>query len=364
VLIDQHRHRELISGQATGIGAKLGKIFLTALSIPYGWTVRTRNALYDWGRLRSHRAAVPVICVGNLTTGGTGKTPLVVWLCRFLGEAQAGAQAGQTLCVILTRAYKSAQGGRDEPALLSQQCPDTPVWVNPDRVAGARQAIERYAPRLLVMDDGFQHRRLARDLDIVTIDATAPFGHGHLLPAGLLREPVSGLRRAQAAVITRTDQASEERLREIEARIAALNPEMIVARSCHGPIAVTYTDGRSAAIDTLKGRRVYAFCGIGNPEAFLQTLRGLGASVVGSRFFDDHHNFSAREIVTMEEAAQALDADLVITTDKNMTGLPAEAWRSPLPLASLHVELTFTRGEQAFKSLIRRTLSGTIPAKP
>lgn len=335
-----------------------------ALSFPYGWAVHTRNALYDRGRLRSHRAAVPVICVGNLTTGGTGKTPLVVWLCRFLSKLQVEAKEGQIPCVILTRAYKGAQGDRDEPALLSRQCPDTPVWVNPDRVAGARQAIERYAPRLLVMDDGFQHRRLARDLDILTIDATAPFGYEHLLPAGLLREPISGLRRAQAAVITRTDQATEERLRHIEARIAALNPEMIVARSCHGPMCVTYTDGHSAAIDTLKQRRVYAFCGIGNPEAFLQTLRGLGVSLVGSSLFDDHHPFSAREIVTMEAEAQRLEADLVITTEKNMAGLPAQAWRSPLLLGALNVELTFTAGEQAFKSLISRTLTGTIPAKP
>ncbi len=362
--LDQRSYRQLISGQCTGPGAKLGKALLTALSIPYGWAIHTRNALYDRGLLRSHRAAVPVICVGNLTTGGTGKTPLVVWLCRFLSELQPGAKEGQTPCVILTRGYKSAQGGRDEPALLSQLCPGTPVSVNSDRVAGARQAIERYAPRLLVMDDGFQHRRLARDLDILTIDATAPFGYERLLPAGLLREPVSCMCRAQAAVITRADQATEERLRTIEARIAALNPEMIVARSCHRPTSVTFADGHSAAIDTLKRQRVYAFCGIGNPEAFFQTLRSLGASLVGSSLFDDHHPFSAREIVTMEEEAQRLEADLVMTTEKNMTGLPGQAWRSPLLLGSLNVELTFTAGEQAFKSLIRRMLTGTIPANP
>jgi tetraacyldisaccharide 4'-kinase len=363
VSLNQQTYRKLISGQSTGLGAKVSQALLATLSFPYAWAMYTRNALYDRGRLPSHRASVPVICVGNLTTGGTGKTPLVVWLCRFLSELLRQREGKRTPCVVLTRAYKS-DGGRDEPALLSQQCPDTPVWVNPDRVTGAREAIERHAPRVLVMDDGFQHRRIFRDLDILVIDATAPFGHDRLLPAGLLREHIGGLRRAQAAVITRTDQVSEPTLVSIEARIAALHPEMIVARSCHRPTSVVYADGRSADVTTLNQKRVYAFAGIGNPEAFLETLRSLGASLVGSQLSDDHHHYTAREIETVAAEARRLEADLVITTEKNFAGLKGGAWNSPLLLGSLNVELTFTAGEQALMSLIRRTLGGTIPTNP
>ncbi|MBN2129221.1 MAG: tetraacyldisaccharide 4'-kinase, partial [Sedimentisphaerales bacterium] len=215
--MDQQTYRKLISGQISPWLGIPGRILLTPPSWPYSLVTLFRNWLYAQGWLRVHRVGVPVVCVGNLTTGGTGKTPLVVWLARLMG--QKGVRAA-----ILTRGYK-ANGRKtpydvttntDEPAELAAACPGVPVIVNPDRVAGAAEAIRSHGAQVLLMDDGFQHRRLGRDLDIVAVDATCPFGYGRLLPAGLLREPLSGLTRAHAVVLTRSDQVSEETLRQIE----------------------------------------------------------------------------------------------------------------------------------------------------
>jgi tetraacyldisaccharide 4'-kinase len=187
----------------------------------YSLVVRLRNFLYSKRRLKIHTADVPVISVGNITTGGTGKTPLVIWLCNTIYQ-KSKIKNQKCGVAILTRGYKTrgtrdegpfdfAQGRRgttDELAILAESCPQAKVIVNPDRAAAARRAVG-FCAKVLVMDDGFQHRRLRRDLDIVTIDATCPFGYGRLLPAGLLREPVASLRRADAAVVTRCDQNSE-----------------------------------------------------------------------------------------------------------------------------------------------------------
>ena len=212
----QETYRNLVSGHTSGPLAAFLRSILVLLSWPYSLVVRLRNGLYSSGVLRRHRVNAVVICVGNLTTGGTGKTPLVVWLCKRL-------QSKGLRVAVLTRGYRATnqkseignQEYSDEPAVLTARCPDVSVVVNPVRVAGARQAIGEHDAEVLILDDGFQHRRLARDIDIVTIDATSPFGYGRLLPAGLLREPVAGLRRAHAAVITRCDQISEERLAQI-----------------------------------------------------------------------------------------------------------------------------------------------------
>ena len=217
------------------------------------------------------------MCVGNLTTGGTGKTPLVVWLCRLLRDRHVR-------CSILTRGYKMQQGElSDEPALLSALCSGTAVVVNPDRVAGAAEAICSHNAQALVMDDGFQHRRLTRDLDIVAIDATQPFGYGKVLPAGLLREPITGLRRAHAAVLTRCDQVSLEVLAEIEEKIRRINPALVLARSIHMPVGIKTRDGGEIGLDWLGGKRLFAFCGIGNPQSFFHTVERLGGVLVGSR---------------------------------------------------------------------------------
>ncbi len=373
--MDQTTYVKIISGQAPSLIGVPARLALTVLSWPYSVVVRVRNHLYTSGRLEVHRVGVPVICAGNLTTGGTGKTPLVVWLCRYLREKQIR-------CAILTRGYKTHEGEvSDEPALLAAQCPDVAVVVNPDRVTGAAQAIQQYDAQALVMDDGFQHRRLARDLDIVAIDATRPFGpggmgilpmspatrarcphHGKLLPAGLLREPMTGLRRANAVVLTRCDQVPHDALERIEEEIRRVNPALVVARSIHAPVGIKTRDGAEIGLASLRGRRVLAFCGIGNPPSFFHTVEHLGGVLVGSRVYDDHYPYRAGDIEKIQREAVVKGAALILTTQKDGTKImKLDFPQGRVPLAYLAIELRIIARERELMTLLDRAIGGRMP---
>lgn len=347
----------LISGQANCPGGwtAAARAGLALLSWPYSAVTRIRNRLYSCGRLKSHHTGVPVLCIGNLTTGGTGKTPLVIWLCRHVREKGLA-------CAILTRGYKTQKGElSDEPALLAAQCPDVPVVVNPDRVAGAAEAIRAHKAQAVVMDDGFQHRRLARDLDIVAIDSTGPFGYGRVLPAGLLREPVTGLKRAHAVVLTRCDQVPDEALSRIEEEIRRINRNLVIARSVHAPVAVRTAVGAEVPLDQLRGKRVFAFCGIGNPKSFSRTLSQLGATIVGARAFDDHYRYAPGDLKAVQDQARNLEATLVLTTQKDWTKIVKAGLPQQEPtLAYLAIDLRITAGEELLTTLIDRVLGGRI----
>ncbi len=362
--LDQDQFRAIVSGRRRDFRARTARLALRAASVPYGAVVRVRNGLYDRQVLRSHRANVPVFCVGNLTTGGTGKTPLVAWLAQLVGEE--GFRVA-----ILTRGYKARQettvGGAqpvtatDEPAELAAACPRVPVIVNPDRVAGAAEAVRNHGAQVLVMDDGFQHRRLARDLDIVTIDATLPFGYGRLLPAGLLREPISGLKRAHAAVLTRSDQVSDEDLGQIETRIRQIRPDLVLARSVHAPVAARGYEGIDIPPERLCGRKVFAFCGLGNPGAFFATVRACGCVLMGSQAYNDHHAYTDADVAELCRKARCDGADLLLTTQKDWTKIaPLNRPNDAPEVAYLAIELQFTSGGDSLKTLIERALGGTM----
>ncbi len=293
--------------------------------------------------------------MGNLTTGGTGKTPLVVWLCRYLQEKQI-------CCSILTRGYKTQKREvSDEPALLAAQCPGVAVVVNPDRVAGAAEAICHHNAQVLVMDDGFQHRRLSRDLDIVAIDATRTFGYGRVLPAGLLREPVTGLRRAHAVVLTRCDQVSADTLKRTEEDIRRINPNVVVARSIHAPVEIRTLPGTGVDVGQLRGQRVFAFCGLGNPQSFFRTVEHAGGVLVGSIAYDDHYRYAVSDLERIYRKAARQKASLILTTQKDWTKVAPLASPGEPPLACLTVELQITAGAERLTALIDRALSGTMP---
>lgn len=351
--MNQETYRNLVSGHATGPQAAVLRLLLIVFSWPYSVIVRLRNRLYSAGLFKAHRVDAAVISVGNLTAGGTGKTPLVVWLCRTLRQRR---------CVILTRGYRTQKGKpSDEPALLADKCPGVPVVINPDRVAGAGQAITSHGAEVLILDDGFQHRRLARDIDIVTIDATSPFGFGRLLPAGLLREPVTGLRRADAVVITRCDQVSQEQLAAIERQVRQVNPDLIIATAVHAPAAVITQDGPEIGLETLRGKRVHAFCGIGNPEAFFDTIRRLGCVLAGRQAFDDHHAYTGECLSGIRQQAGEHTADYVLTTQKDWTKIaPLLSPGGKPPMACLAVEMRFVGGCESLTGLIARVLDGKI----
>jgi tetraacyldisaccharide 4'-kinase len=357
--LKQRDWHNLVSGDKGGFTAALLRLLAGIAACIYSVIIHVRNLLFVKGLYKSYgvtaaglvtsdrtQATVPVISVGNITVGGTGKTPFVMWLCNLLREQNIN-------CAILTRGYKAATGQSDEPGMLAKNCPGTAVVVNPDRLAGAIEAVKKYRAQVLVMDDGFQHRRLHRDIDIVTIDAMLPFGYGRLLPAGLLREPVSALKRAQATIITRCDLVSRNNLAELAATISRINPGRIVAKTIHGPVCAT------------SGKRQIplVFCGIANPDAFLATVGLAGANITGSKVYDDHHNYTAGDVEGIYRDAAQSEAEMILTTEKdyNKIGLPDSF--PALELAYLAVRLQFVDGADRIRELIERSLSGKIPRK-
>ena len=357
----QHTYRKLISGQSNGFVASLLRFSLGIVAIGYSLIVLLRNLLYSKKLLKVHKVDAAVFCIGNITVGGTGKTPLVVWLCKLIAQ--------QYKYAILTRGYKANQNNIDEPAMLAENCPEAEVIVNPDRVAGAIEAIEKYAADVLVMDDGFQHRRLVRDLDIIAIDATQPFGFGKLLPAGLLREPVSSLKRAGVAVFTRCDQVTDTQISELEQILQTTNPGMVIAKTIHAPTYAKSRDNKKIAIEQLKGKKVFAFCGIGNPDAFLNTIKDLGSELAGSTVYDDHYHYTDACLAEISEHAKKIGADLILTTQKDWTKvisileLQNSVSKSYPPFAYLAIEIKFLAGEEKLTALIKETLAGKIPQK-
>ncbi len=366
--MNQEDYRKLISGGKTGLVASACRSALCGASRLYGPLIACRNFLYDHNWLKSRCVspngvaakkklpdAVPVICVGNITTGGTGKTPLVAWLCTWLGRNNISS-------AVLTRGYKTDKAElSDEPAILAKNCPQTHIIVNADRVAGAAKAVAKYHPDLLIMDDGFQHRRLKRDIDIVTIDATLPFGYDKLLPAGLLREAPTALKRAHAVVITRCDQVPPYKLTRIENKIREINPNIPIAQTVHAPIAAIAIGNKQIPLEQLKTKRIFAFCGIGNPDAFFKTLEKLNLTVAGSKIFDDHYRYTSKDTADLFAEAQLLKADLILTTQKDWikTACPSLN-RESIPFAYLAIGLKFTSGQQQITQLIEQTLEGRI----
>jgi len=364
--LNQESYRKLISGQRADYAAAILRFFLTIASQVYTTIIALRNFLYYKGWLKAHTVGVPVISIGNITVGGTGKTPLVIWLCKSLRQKEFR-------CAVLTRGYQTHAENRtssaehrasrtDEPAILTQSCPQAEVIVNPDRVTAAAQAVAKFGAKILIMDDGFQHRRLHRDLDIVAIDATRPFGYGKIFPAGLLREPVTSLKRADAAVITRCDQTSETQLAQLEEKLRLINPDMIIAKSIHRPVYAKSISGEEINLDMLKDKRIFAFCGIGNPDAFLGTIKGLGANLTDFKVYNDHHHYTDDCLADIYEQAQHLNTDLILTTQKDWfsTQYTIRNTQYRIPFAYLEIELKFIDGEDKITKLIEDTLAVKI----
>ncbi len=353
--MNQQVYRSLISGGSTGLSAAVLRFFLQIAATGYSFVVRLRNFLYSKRWLGIHTADVPVISIGNITAGGTGKTPLVIWICKLM-------QNKNVPCVILTRGYK-ARGTTDEPAVLAENCPQAKVIVNPSRAEAAAEAVDKFGAKVLIMDDGFQHRRLHRDLDIVTIDATCPFGYRKVLPAGLLREPLASLNRADVAVLTRCDQISESEVNRIEQELRLINSDIVVAESVHSPIYARTMTGEKITIEQIKGKKIFAFCGIGNPDAFLSTIKNTGANLVGSKIYNDHYDYTDGDIDDIHGQANRLGADLILSTQKDYTHYATCATQYEIPFAYLAVEIKFISGEDKLKQLIKDVLAGKIHKK-
>lgn len=348
--MDEAAFRNLISGKTRGPTAALRRSALSAASPFYRAAVALRSAAYDVGLRRAQRAAVPVISVGNITAGGTGKTPFVAHLANSF-QAQGVRPA------LLSRGYRALPGKtNDEKLVLDSVCPGVPHLQDPDRVASAQRAVREHSAQLLILDDGFQHRRLARDLDIVLIDATNPWGYGRLLPRGLLREPVSSLRRADLVVLTRVDQCTPDQRQQILGRLAAIRSGEECVEVAYPPSALVDNAGNTAEVPWLAGHRVLAFCGLGNPDGFRQTLESQGIQIAEFIAFPDHHHYNAKDLTRLAEQARHTGAEALLTTQKDLVKIPLRQL-GPIPLWAVRIGLEVVSGKELFESRLRMILA-------
>ena len=334
---------DAITGKKKGRAARGLLGVLRVLEEGYRRALVLRGGLYRAGLITQRRAPLDVISVGNITAGGTGKTPLVAMIARRLAKRNKRV-------AIVTRGYgpKVKGGEADEVVLLRKLCPGVQVIVDPDRWRGCMRARKEHGTEIAVLDDGFQHLRLARDLDVVTVDATNPFGFGHLLPRGLLREMPEALSRAGVVVVTRADAVDEDEMESLIKKLTSVAGRgKLVCATRHAPRALLDAKGKRRGPKLLEGKPVGAFCSIANPYAFGLTIRGLGYRVVCSKKFADHHRFTREQLKRLFSRAEARGAQAVVATEKDGVKLP-EGFSPSLPLYLLSVELEFLEGERAF----------------
>jgi tetraacyldisaccharide 4'-kinase len=337
--------RQIVSGERQGVLATLTRGMLGCLERPYQWAVDRRNLRFDNGRAEIIAAGVPVISIGNLTVGGTGKTPFVAWLATWFRER--GVKVA-----LISRGYGSRGGEQnDEARELATRLPGVPHLQNADRVAAARTARKKRLGDLLILDDAFQHRRIARDLDIVLLDALEPFGYGHLLPRGLLREPVRGLERAHVVALSRSDAVSEQRRKEIRREVERYAPRAIWVEFVHQPERLISASGEMFGIDNLKGRPVAAFCGIGNPAGFRHTLAACGFTVASLLELPDHCAYAESDLARLREWLEPLPVQYAICTRKDLVKIASPKLAEKQILA-LDICLEITRGRKELEAVL------------
>jgi tetraacyldisaccharide 4'-kinase len=338
----------IVSGDAGGIGPSSARAALSVLSGFYLAGLKARQAAYGAGLMRRQKVNAWVLSIGNITAGGTGKTPAAIYYARkFLGEGRsvvvlsrgygrAAPAAGPLAVSDREKVLLSPRECGDEPYLIARKVPGVPVVVCAKRVKGAELAMERFGAEVIVLDDAFQHVAIARDEDIVVIDCANPFGFGRVLPRGLLREPLSALGRATRFLLTRADECEHEHIIE---KLKELNPAAEILRSRHRPVGLTALSGEGEeACDWVSGKKVLAVSGIGNPKAFEDTLKRLGARLVHALRFEDHRWYDAADIAAIESAAKRFGAEHIVSTEKDGVRL-ALTPKAPKDTLLLEIEL-------------------------
>ena len=324
----------LARGESGGLGGRLASVGLWGLSALYGGALQVHHAGYRLGLARRTRLPALVISIGNLTVGGTGKTTATIGVARWL-------TARGKRVAILSRGYRGSgergtavvsegdgplvdmRAAGDEPYMMARALPGVSVLVGKDRRRTGRRAVEDLGAEVLVLDDGFQYQRLEKDIEIVLVDALAPFGYDFLVPRGLLREPPRHLARADAVWVTHSDLVCERDLEAVRARVKELAPGARVWEARHAPIRLRSLAGeeRELAPEELRGRRVLALSSVGNPAAFERTLEQMGAVLVGRARFPDHHGYTEGDLLGLTEGDGAA-AEWVVTTEKDAVRLP------------------------------------------
>lgn len=352
--LSQGRKREefllaVVSGERRGLGATVLRGLLRGASYLYALGLGLNLWAYRLRLVRPAKLPARVISVGNLTLGGTGKTSCVLWLAerfRAAGRKVAilsrghGRKSRERVGVVADgeRLLMTAAEAGDEPFLLARMLSDVPVLVGRSRVQTGRCAVERFGAEVLILDDGFQYWRLVKDQDIALVDATAPFGVGHLFPAGTRREPLSHLARADQLWITRSEGLTEEGLKALCARLRTLCPTTPIVVTEQRPVYVrSLSETARRPPEDLRGRHVCALSGIGNPAAFELTLKRLGVAALVPARFPDHHRYRPEEVAAVAAAVQG-EADLIVTTEKDATRLSPDLTVA-LPIWVLGIEV-------------------------
>ncbi len=357
VMFDEQFWLRVISGGRVPrpLGSLLRAI-LWLLTPIYWLAVSLRALAYRWGWKKTVAADLAVISLGNLTTGGTGKSPLVIWLAEQLRDR------GRRVCV-LSRGYRGlAPGENDESLELAARLPDVPQLIDPDRVASARIASEELEMEVALLDDGFQHRRLQRQLDLVLIDATQPFGYGYLLPRGLLREPKSSLRRADRLIITRAGQVTLEQLTQLRRELERYRPATAIAVTTTAPVGLIQADGRVRPWSELQGQTVLGFCGLGNPGAFFRTVEGLGCELKRQCSFADHHHYTESDLGKLSELGRGCRATALVCAHKDLVKIGRNELGG-IPLFAVLIEVQFLEGERELLAAVEAVLPVEPPER-
>jgi tetraacyldisaccharide 4'-kinase len=325
-------YERLVSGAQKGILPALLRRLLGLLSLLYLGAFYVRKALYSLHIIKVQSLPCKVVSVGNITLGGTGKTPFAVYVSRLI--AQMGVKTA-----IITRGYKqTATTASDEVLLLQELAPEIPVYVGANRYLTGERALRETGAQCIILDDGFAHWRLARDLNIVLLDSLNPLGHGSIFPRGTLREPLSGLARASAFVLTKTDHCPKDVLGKLRNYLATNYPDVPQILTRHKPTHLEEMQSRKRVpLEFLKGKRISAFCGIGNPQGFHGILKQLGADVASFRIFSDHFRYSQKPLSLLEDKSLVLKSDALITTHKDAVKI--RSYIFALPVLSLEIEI-------------------------
>jgi len=357
----------------------LGK-FLSMASKIYGGAVKLRQKLYQKGVVKSNRLPCMVISVGNLSVGGTGKTPMTIYLAKLIQDL------GNT-AVVVSRGYKGRAekaGGivsdgmallmgpetaGDEPYMMAAKLKNVPVIVGRNRFEAGMLAVRTFKPDVLVLDDAFQHLKLGRDLDLVLLDCRRPFGNGHMLPRGIMREPVSALSRADALILTRSDEVLLDAKKAIHGlKNRSSTADKPVFRAFHVPYVHKVIKGESSIFEqkthsastcrpeVLKGRKAFVFSGLADNGDFHRTVQGLDCVVSGCMEFPDHHSYSGVDIENIFQSARQASADCLVTTEKDYVRI---SYRNtyPVDLVVLGIKITFGDENDAFHTFIQSKLN-------
>jgi len=344
---------------------------LAAASVPYSFATRLRSSAYGRNILHVRRLPVPVVCVGNISMGGTGKTPVTAAVAKMLiddghrpviiSRGYGASRRKPSDIAVVSRGDGPIAGADiagDEPFLLSVLLPTVPVVVGADRHMAGLLAVGEFAPTIVLMDDGFQHRRLYRDVDFVLVDASRDPGKMQMFPRGTLREGFDALERASLIGVSRAKSSPYRQ--EWERVLREYAPSVTVVAIDFLPTGVVLDGGRGevTGVEWLRGKRVFAFCAIGNPASFVTLLKGCGAEIVGQRFFPDHYMYGRSDIDLIGRLGREYDAECLIATDKDAIKLPVEA-DVDLPLASLRIGAEFDM--KPLRLLLGQTSAGCNP---